>query len=98
MREALERSGLDPGRLELEITEGILVDDDEEVRNRLEDLRALGVVLTVDDFGTGYSNFAYLRRLPITRLKIDRAFVSRMHRDPGDAAVVRAVVAVGTAL
>ena len=98
VREALERSGLDPGRLELEITEGILVDDDEEVRNRLEDLRALGVVLTVDDFGTGYSNFAYLRRLPITRLKIDRAFVSRMHRDPGDAAVVRAVVAVGTAL
>lgn len=98
VREALERSALDPGRLELEITEGILVDDDEEVRNRLEDLRALGVVLTVDDFGTGYSNFAYLRRLPITRLKIDRAFVSRMHRDPGDAAVVRAVVAVGNAL
>lgn len=98
VREALERSGLDPGRLELEITEGILVDDDEEVRNRLDDLRALGVVLTVDDFGTGYSNFAYLRRLPISRLKIDRAFVSRMHRDPGDAAVVRAVVAVGNAL
>ncbi|MEM9067765.1 MAG: EAL domain-containing protein [Myxococcota bacterium] len=98
VKSALSASGLHPGRLELEITESVLLDDDRPVQRCLDALRALGVRMTVDDFGMGYSNLSQLRRLPVSRVKIDRAFVSRMHDDPADAALVRAIVAMGHSL
>jgi diguanylate cyclase (GGDEF)-like protein len=89
----LAQTGLPPKRLELEITEGIMLGGDGavEIINRLS---ALGVRIAIDDFGTGYSSFAYLRRLPIHTLKIDRAFVQSIATDSGDAAIVSAIVSL----
>jgi diguanylate cyclase (GGDEF)-like protein/PAS domain S-box-containing protein len=91
---ALAASGIDPDTLVLEITESLLLDDGEETMQRLHALRALGVQLAMDDFGTGYSSLAYLSRLPIQILKIDRAFVSVLGRSVEDAAVVRAILSL----
>jgi len=84
--------GLDPSKLTLEVTESIALDDTEDTLRRLHMLRALGVRIAVDDFGTGYSSLAYLRRLPIDRLKIDRAFVDGVGTDPEATAVARAII------
>jgi diguanylate cyclase (GGDEF)-like protein len=94
--DALRASGLDPARLELEITEGVLTDG--HASKLLLDLAARGVRLAIDDFGTGYSSLAYLRRLPVQRIKIDRSFVRGIGRDAGDEAVVRAIVTLGHTL
>jgi len=88
----LERSGL-PGRhLELEITEDVLMSDMDNVTLLLGELAQLGVSVAIDDFGTGYSSLAYLRRLPLQTLKIDRSFVMGMDRDDNAAVIVRAIV------
>ena len=91
---ALAASGLAPDRLELEITESVLVQDAEAVIACLSHLRELGVRIALDDFGTGYSSLAYLRRFPFSKIKIDRAFVREI-ADPGTAAIVQAVVGLG---
>ncbi|MGZ8491372.1 MAG: EAL domain-containing protein [Gemmatirosa sp.] len=89
---ALRHSGLAPGRLVLEVTESVLLEDLEPALGRLEALRALGVRLALDDFGTGYSSLAYLQRLPVDVLKIDRTFTTDLMAGGRRAAVARAVV------
>ncbi len=84
--------------LSLEITESAVMDDPERAQGVLEGLAALGVQLSVDDFGTGYSSLSYLARLPVSEVKVDRAFVRRMTTEPRDAAVVRSVVDLGHSL
>jgi diguanylate cyclase (GGDEF)-like protein len=92
VRVALAQSGLDPQRLELEITEGILLRDTEETLVTLEQLRALGVRLALDDFGTGYASLGYLLKFRFDKVKIDRSFVSNLGVDHAAAAIVRAVI------
>jgi diguanylate cyclase (GGDEF)-like protein len=94
----LARHGVAPSLLSLEITESAVMDDPERAQVVLQGLAGLGVDLSVDDFGTGYSSLAYLARLPVSEVKVDRAFVSRMTVEPRDAAVVRSVVDLGHSL
>jgi diguanylate cyclase (GGDEF)-like protein len=98
VKDALESSGLDPSRLVLEMIERTLLSDDPVVLANLDRLRSLGVRLAVDDFGTGYSSLAYLRRLPVSTLKIDRSFVADVDTDATSSAIVGAVVAMARAL
>ena len=93
----LERHGIPPGRLELEITEGALHATSPEVTGNLRGLGALGVRLALDDFGSGWSSLGHLRELPLSRLKIDGAFVHDHPENAGDAAVVRAIVSLAAA-
>ena len=94
----LEETGLEPGGLGLEITESVLVGDGSASVSLLEDLKALGVALAVDDFGTGYSSLAYLKRLPVDYLKIDRSFVGGLGVDAGDETIVSAVMGLARAM
>lgn len=91
--EVLEKTGLDPKFLELEITESMTMDVD-RASTSLKELTNLGVNISIDDFGTGYSSFHYLKKLPIARLKIDRTFVRDIQQDPNDAAIVAAIIAM----
>jgi diguanylate cyclase (GGDEF)-like protein len=84
--------GISPSHLELELTEGTLVADVEDTTAKMTRLRALGVRFAIDDFGTGYSSLAYLKRLPVDALKIDRSFVRDVVCDPSDAVIVAAIV------
>ncbi len=94
----LARTGLEPGRLELEITESALVRDLETARRTLGSLREAGVRVAVDDFGTGYSSLYHLRAFKVDKIKIDRSFVRGMTRDADSAAIVRALVGLGVGL
>ncbi len=91
---ALLQADLTPDRLELEITESVLLDDASLAVSKLKQLRAIGVLACLDDFGTGYSSLAYLRELPISVIKIDRTFVRNVISEPSDAAIVRGVTAM----
>ncbi len=91
----IDRFKLPRGALELEITETTLMHDPAQAAVLLERIAALGVRLSVDDFGTGYSSLAYLRRLPIHTLKIDRAFISEMHDKPQDGVIVQSIISLG---
>jgi diguanylate cyclase (GGDEF)-like protein len=73
--DSIEEWSVDPGKLDLEVTEGLLIDDIEQAVTRLNRIKQMGISISIDDFGTGYSSFAYLRQLPIDRLKVDRAFI-----------------------
>ena len=95
---ALARSGLAPARLELELTESVLIKDAKPRLAALSRLKALGVRLAIDDFGTGYSSLSYLRRFAVDRLKIDRSFVADLADAPGDDAIVRAVIQMAHSL
>jgi diguanylate cyclase (GGDEF)-like protein len=95
---ALTSSSADPSRLEIEITEHSLVDDHDVAVRTLVSLRGLGVRVAIDDFGTGLSSLAYLRRLPIDKLKIDRGFVRELPGNESDAAIVTAIASMAHAL
>lgn len=90
--QVLNRSGIDPTALDLELTENILLQDVEQVAIQLRQLRELGVGISIDDFGTGFSSLSYVKRLPIDRLKIDQSFIRDVMTDPCDRAIVDAVV------
>jgi EAL domain-containing protein (putative c-di-GMP-specific phosphodiesterase class I) len=94
----LDRSGANPRSLRLELTEGTLVHNLEEVIAKMTILRSHGVRFSLDDFGTGYSSLLYLKRLPLDRLKIDRAFIRDMLIDITSGAIVRAVIALSKAM
>ena len=98
VRDALTHSGLAPGRLLLEVTESAVMEDAEAAGIALDALAELGVRIAIDDFGTGYSSLAYLRRYPITALKVDRAFVSGVAAVTDDAAIVSSVVSLAHAV
>ena len=94
----LEQTGVAPWLLTLELTENVVVADPQVAAERMQELRALGVRLSVDDFGTGYSSLTYLKGLPIDEVKIDKGFVAGLAQEPGDQAVVRAVVDIAHTL
>ena len=98
LSEVIERSGVEPENLCLEITESVLMEDADAVISVVERVRALGVRLSIDDFGTGYSSLGYLKRFPVDAVKIDRSFVSGLGTDPGDTAIVSAVIGLAHAL
>ncbi len=91
-------TGLEPRWLELEITEGMMMDDTEQTIERFQRIHDLGVEISIDDFGTGYSSLAYLKRFPVHRLKIDRSFVRDLTTDTDDAAITEAVIKMGHSL
>ena len=91
-------SGLDPRRLELEITESVVLDGARETVEKLEGLRGLGIGLSIDDFGTGYSSMSYLKHFPVDSLKIDRSFIEGLGRDSEASAIVSAIVSLARAL
>jgi len=95
---AMAQTGIDASRVVLEMTEGILIDDPQETRTRLDALRALGVSMALDDFGTGYSSLSYLQKFPFHRLKIDRAFVASLGTIGNAGAIVHSIVTLGHAL
>lgn len=98
VEDALVESGIPPDRLELELTETVLLHDGEAVMSTLKRLKALGVKLSIDDFGTGYSSFAYLRRFKFDKIKIDQSFVRDLIDDPDNAAIVRGIISLALSL
>ncbi len=94
----LERTGLEPRYLELELTESMLVDNIEKAMEIMQQLKKLGVVLSIDDFGSGYSSLSYLKKLPVDFLKIDRSFVTDIENNESDLAIISAVTDVANSL
>jgi EAL domain-containing protein (putative c-di-GMP-specific phosphodiesterase class I) len=95
---ALGEAGLEPGYLELELTESAVMQNVEEAIETLQELKAIGLRLAMDDFGTGYSSLSYLKRFPIDSLKIDQSFVRNITTDPDDAAIAVTVIAMAHTL
>jgi EAL domain-containing protein (putative c-di-GMP-specific phosphodiesterase class I) len=95
---ALAETGLDPKMLELELTEGTLMDDAMATLATLEQLRGIGVHMSIDDFGTGYSSMNYLKRFDVRALKIDRSFIAGLPQDSENAAITRAIIAMAHGL
>ena len=98
VRQALELSGLPPGRLELEITETILLEEDDNALACLHQLRAMGIAIALDDFGTGYASLSYLNRFPFDKIKIDKSFVQHMDKNKEAMSILDAIVALGQSL
>ncbi len=98
MKEALDTSGLPAERLELEITESLLMDNDDLARRTLDSIRDMGVRLALDDFGTGYSSLSYLKSFAIDKIKIDQSFVRDLPDDQSSIAIIRAVVSLAESL
>jgi diguanylate cyclase (GGDEF)-like protein len=98
LMQALATNGLEPGRLEIEITESIFLDSSEETLAALHSLRALGIKIALDDFGTGYSSLSYLQSFPFDKIKIDRSFIQELLNRPGASAIVHAIIDLAHAL
>jgi diguanylate cyclase (GGDEF)-like protein/PAS domain S-box-containing protein len=98
VKAALDSSGLDPKRLELEITESVLLEETETNLETLRQLQALGIAISLDDFGTGYSSLSYLRAFRFDKIKIDRSFITDLSLNAPSLAIVRAVISLGTSL
>ena len=98
VRRALELSGLPAGRLELEITETILLEENDNALACLHQLRAMGIAIALDDFGTGYASLSYLNRFPFDKIKIDKSFVQHMDRNKEAMSILDAIVALGQSL
>jgi len=98
VRSVLTETGLDPGRLELEITEGVLINDSSRALAILRRLKSFGVRIAMDDFGTGYASLSSLQSFPFDKIKIDQTFVSGVETNPQSAEIVRAVIGLGNAL
>jgi EAL domain-containing protein (putative c-di-GMP-specific phosphodiesterase class I) len=96
--DTVAQAKLSPALFELELTEGILMRDAEAGRRSLLALKEFGFALAIDDFGTGYCSLNYLKRFPLDTLKIDRSFVADIIKDPDDASIVRAIIALGHSL
>jgi diguanylate cyclase (GGDEF)-like protein/PAS domain S-box-containing protein len=96
--QVIDRSGADPYRLKLELTESLLVDNMEETIVKMSALKARGIGFSLDDFGTGYSSLAYLKRLPLDEIKIDQSFVRDVLSDPNDASIAHSILALGQSL
>jgi EAL domain-containing protein (putative c-di-GMP-specific phosphodiesterase class I) len=89
---------VDPNTLELEITESVVMDDVQDVFDKLKELKSLGVRLAIDDFGTGYSSLSYLKRLPIEILKIDKSFIDGLGKNPKDKLIASATISLAQTL
>jgi len=98
VQKALAISGLDPRRLEIEITEGLLMENPDEVVEKLTEIRALGVAIAMDDFGTGYSSLGYLLKFPFDKIKIDRSFVEASSGDEIARDILKAIASLGRTL
>jgi EAL domain-containing protein (putative c-di-GMP-specific phosphodiesterase class I) len=98
VRRILSETGLPAQYLELELTEGVLMEDAESATSVLLQLKAMGVHLAIDDFGTGYSSLSYLRKFPIDALKIDQSFIRQNTTTPNESSIVSAVIAMGRSL
>ena len=98
VRDVLTETGLDPKRLELEITESVLILDFNRAVELLNQIKELGVCVAMDDFGTGYSSLAYLQAFPFDRIKIDRSFIAKLHENKQSEAIIRAIVGLGRGL
>jgi EAL domain-containing protein (putative c-di-GMP-specific phosphodiesterase class I) len=94
----IERTGANPRRLKLELTESLLVDNVEDIIQKMFALKAYGVEFSLDDFGTGYSSLSYLKRLPLNQLKIDQSFVRDVLIDPNDASIAKTIVNLAQSL
>ncbi|TDO97907.1 bifunctional diguanylate cyclase/phosphodiesterase [Marinomonas balearica] len=92
---ALDKSGVNPSTIELELTESMLVDDQEDVIKKMNSLKELGVLISLDDFGTGYSSLSYLTRLPIDQLKIDQSFVSSLSDGTRESTIAASIINIG---
>ena len=95
---ALSKSGIAPQRLEIEITEGLLMENPDEVIEKLAEIRALGVTIAMDDFGTGYSSLSHLLRFPFDKIKIDRSFVEASTSDAVARDILKAIASLGKTL
>lgn len=98
MSELMRSHAVKPDSLKLELTESLLLENIEEAVTKMNQLRAYGIGFSLDDFGTGYSSLAYLKRLPLEQIKIDRSFVRDVLRDENDAAIIRTIIALGGSL
>lgn len=94
----IRQTGADPSRLKLELTESMLLDDVDDAIRKMQTLRGRGIAFSLDDFGTGYSSLAYLKRLPLTQIKIDRSFIVDVHSDPTAAAIAKSIVFLARSL
>ncbi|WP_394780270.1 putative bifunctional diguanylate cyclase/phosphodiesterase [Undibacterium sp.] len=98
LRSMLLRTAINPTRLKIELTESTILDNVDSTTAKMHELRGLGIAFSMDDFGTGYSSLAYLQRLPLNQLKIDRSFVRDISDDENDATIVRAIISLGVNL
>jgi EAL domain-containing protein (putative c-di-GMP-specific phosphodiesterase class I) len=98
VRRIIAETGMDPRRLDLEVTEGLLIREPEKAVEILRELKKLGIQISMDDFGTGYSSLSYFRIFPFDKLKIDRSFVKDMLVNPQARAIVRSVIGLGRGL
>lgn len=94
----IKDTGVNPRMIELEITEGVLIEDEETAVDVLNQLKSIGINISIDDFGTGYSSLSYLKRFPLNTLKIDKSFISDISTDPENAAIAEAIIALGHSL